>query len=216
MRILCYGDSNTWGYNPENAMRFEHRWTKELAKLLPEDEIIEEGLNGRNINREDPFWPGRNGFTILPVLLRTHRPIDLVITMLGSNDLKKVHNISTEILSEDLRKTIQILQNKDLSFPYDIPSNLIVAPVELEKEIFFNSPWADYFDEDSYFTSKKLADAYEEVCKEYDIPFFNAATVARASETDSLHLDEANHLKLAQALAKEIEKIKETMTKKED
>lgn len=190
MRILCYGDSNTWGYNPKNALRFEHRWTKELAKLRPEDEIIEEGLNGRNINREDPYWTGRNGYSVLPVLLRTHRPVDLVIVMLGSNDLKKVHNINAKTLADDLRKTIQLLKNKDLSFPYDIPEVLIVSPVELGEEILTTSPWASYFNENSYFTSKEIAKSYEDVCKEYNVFFFNAGKVVKASTFDGLHLNE--------------------------
>ena len=42
MRILCIGDSNTWGYNPVNGQRYERRWTKVLAELMPENEIIEE------------------------------------------------------------------------------------------------------------------------------------------------------------------------------
>ena len=55
MRILCIGDSNTWGYNPENGWRHENRWTKVLQKLMPENEIVEEGMNGRTLLSVDPF-----------------------------------------------------------------------------------------------------------------------------------------------------------------
>lgn len=61
MRILCIGDSNTWKYNPKNCLRFQKRWTKILSGLLPNDEIIEEGLNGRTLTSKDPHVKERCG-----------------------------------------------------------------------------------------------------------------------------------------------------------
>lgn len=86
MRILCYGDSNTWGYDPTSGMRFAHRWPKVLAQQFPQDEIIEEGLNGRTLVHEDPYGKGRCGSAVLEMLLRTHQPLDLIIMMLGTNE----------------------------------------------------------------------------------------------------------------------------------
>lgn len=208
MRILCYGDSNTWGYNPVDASRYENRWTKVLAKLLPDDEIIEEGLSGRNINREDPEIPNRNGFPVFPVLIRTHRPIDLVIIMLGSNDLKKFHHITKEILADDLKKTIEIVKDEELEFPYPVPEILVMAPVELESGILTTSKWKDYFDENSLKVSRELAETYGKVAERENAYFFDASKAAKASEYDSLHLDEKEHRKLAEALAIEIKRIK--------
>ena len=208
LRILCYGDSNTWGYNPVDASRYQNRWTKVLADLLPEDEIIEEGLSGRNINREDPDIPNRNGFPVLPVLIRTHRPLDLVIIMLGSNDLKKFHHITKEILADDLKKTIDVINDEELEFPYPVPEILVMAPVELGDGILTTSKWKDYFDENSIKVSKELAEAYREVAERENTYFFDASEVAEASEYDSLHLDETEHRKLAEALCVEIKGIK--------
>ena len=208
LRILCYGDSNTWGYNPVDASRYQNRWTKVLADLLPEDEIIEEGLSGRNINREDPDIPNRNGFPVLPVLIRTHRPLDLVIIMLGSNDLKKFHHITKEILADDLKKTIDVIKDEELEFPYPVPEILVMAPAELGDGILTTSKWKDYFDENSIKVSKELAEAYREVAERENTYFFDASEVAEASEYDSLHLDETEHKKLAEALCVEIKGIK--------
>lgn len=66
MRILCIGDSNTWGFNPANQLRFEKRWTRLLQAYCPDDEIIEEGLNGRTFAFVDPFCKERCGLDALP------------------------------------------------------------------------------------------------------------------------------------------------------
>ena len=90
--IVCYGDSNTYGYNPENGFRYEYeeRWTTILQKELKDSAIvIPEGLNGRTTSFEDELRPGRNGATYLDPCLHSHGPIDLVVLMLGTNDLPR-------------------------------------------------------------------------------------------------------------------------------
>ena len=211
MRILCYGDSNTWGYNPENATRYQHRWTRELARLLPDDEIIEEGLNGRTFRNDDPEWPGRNGIEILPVLLRTHRPLDLVIVMLGSNDLKSVFHMTGEKLAEGLGETIHTIQKETLAVPYSIPEVLVLSPALLGNEITTTSMWSPYFDENSLALSRETSSLFETVSREKKTFFFDVSPIVNSSEKDSLHLDEESHIRLAEALSVEINSIKEKM-----
>ena len=89
--ILCFGDSNTWGYAPVTGERYPGhvRWTGVLQSCLGDDYfVIEEGLNGRTTVHNEPLRPHRNGASLLPVLLESHSPLDLVIVMLGTNDLK--------------------------------------------------------------------------------------------------------------------------------
>jgi len=96
-RVLCYGDSNTWGYDPATRRRFapDFRWTGVLANRLgPDHLVIEEGLNGRTTRWDDPIEPGRNGLALLRPCLDTHEPLDLVIVMLGTNDLKRRFNVT--------------------------------------------------------------------------------------------------------------------------
>lgn len=89
--ILCYGDSNTWGYTPGTGERHapDVRWTGVLRRLLGEGwEVLEEGMNGRTTVFDNPMSQGRNGSAYLLTCLETHKPLDLVILMLGTNDLR--------------------------------------------------------------------------------------------------------------------------------
>ena len=88
--ILCFGDSNTWGDPPGGNGRFawHERWTGILQSSLGDGfRVIEEGLCGRTTCFDDPFSPNRNGLAYLTVALETHCPLDLLIIMLGTNDL---------------------------------------------------------------------------------------------------------------------------------
>ena len=108
--ILCFGDSNTFGYRPDNGKRFSSniRWTGLLKQLFINDEveIIEEGLVGRTSVFEDSFRPGRKGIDYLVPLLESHSPIDLLIIMLGTNDCKTIYNASAELIGLGIEKLI--------------------------------------------------------------------------------------------------------------
>ena len=96
--VLCYGDSNTYGYNPENGLRYneDERWTGILKSLLgPGYNIIEEGCNGRTTIYDDPLEGWKNGKDYLKPCLNSHKPIDIIILMLGSNDLKNYFGASS-------------------------------------------------------------------------------------------------------------------------
>jgi lysophospholipase L1-like esterase len=90
--VLCYGDSLTWGYDPEGPGRHAHadRWPSVLqAALGPDVTVIAEGLNGRTSAFDDHLGSAdRNGARLLPTVLTTHSPLDLVILFLGANDMK--------------------------------------------------------------------------------------------------------------------------------
>lgn len=207
MRILCYGDSNTWGYDPTSGMRFAHRWPKVLAQQFPQDEIIEEGLNGRTLVHEDPYGKGRCGSAVLEMLLRTHQPLDLIIMMLGTNDLKTMYHLNAEMIAKGVRENIKIMQNPFLYERYAIPKILVVSPIALGETILTTSPWAGEFHERSYQVARHMAKSIQEICAQYHCYFFDAASVACASKADGVHMDEENHRKLAYALAKEIRKM---------
>ena len=105
--ILCYGDSNTYGYNPSNGFRYPEnvRWTGRLQSALGEGyKIIEEGCNGRTTIFDDPLEGWKNGLGYLRPCLNSHKPVDIVIMMLGSNDLKETFHASRilQLKSRDL------------------------------------------------------------------------------------------------------------------
>ena len=134
-RILCYGDSNTWGYiSGSNHERYDNkkRWTKILENLLGDDfEIIEEGLNSRTLISNDlrPGKEGKNGYEYLIPCLDSHDPIDLVILMLGTNELKNTYNKSAENIGKLLENYfVKTILSRKSQFKETYPKLLIVAP----------------------------------------------------------------------------------------
>ena len=204
MRILCIGDSNTWGYNPENGWRYEHRWTKVLQKLMPEHEIVEEGMNGRTLLSVDPFMKERCGIAGLKMLLMSHKPIDLVVVMLGTNELKTSFECSAEFVAKGIEEYIKVIGDKVMWDRFDVPRLLVVSPVLIREELIVNGDVFGGYDEKSVFESRRMAGAMEVVCNKYNVDFMNAADYAEASLVDNLHMDEENHEKLAAALCGKI------------
>lgn len=108
-RILCYGDSNTWGHDPyhvDSVSGFVERypagirWTTVMEKELGEFyTVLEEGYCGRTTIFDDPLAAGRNGLMHLEVAFRTHDPIECIIVMLGTNDTRDIFNASAECIS---------------------------------------------------------------------------------------------------------------------
>lgn len=207
MRILCIGDSNTWGYGTDGT-RLENRWPKLLAKARENDEIIEEGLCGRTITAKDTIIPARCGIDSLPLLMLTHNPVDLVIIMLGTNELKKQFNPSAKYLAKGIEEFVKYIRNPYLTKNYKVPKVLIISPVHLRDEIVDRQSLFGEFDENSLKQSKFLSQTFKEVADQYEVDFLNAARVAEASIVDCIHLDEKNHEKLAKAV---IDKVKEIL-----
>lgn len=207
MRILCIGDSNTWGYNPENGWRHENRWTKVLQKLMPENEIVEEGMNGRTLLSVDPFIQERCGIMGLKMLLMSHKPIDLVVVMLGTNELKTSFECSAEYVAKGIEEFIKVIKDETLWDRFNVPRLLVVSPVLIREELIVNGDVFGGYDEKSVRESQRLAGTIEEVCKNYEVDFINAADYAEASLVDNLHMDEENHRKLAMALDEKLRGI---------
>ena len=130
--VLCYGDSLTWGYNAETIGRhaYEDRWPSVLQRALGNQvRIIPEGLNGRTTAFDDHLADcDRNGARILPTILQTHNPLDLVILLLGTNDMKPVVAGAAFAATQGVRRLIQLVRNHTWGFGYDVPDILIVAP----------------------------------------------------------------------------------------
>ncbi|MBQ4523226.1 MAG: GDSL family lipase [Lachnospiraceae bacterium] len=200
MRILCIGDSNTWGYNPTNGQRYKRRWTKVLVGLMPENEIVEEGLNGRTLLSADPVIKERCGITGLKMLLMSHKPVDYVVVMLGTNEMKKFFECSADYVAKGIREFIEVIQNPEIWQRFQVPKLLIISPVLIREELLENGDVFGEFDENSVLQSKCLARAIEKVCREYKVEFMNAADYAEASLVDYIHMDEENHRKLAEAV----------------
>ena len=204
--VLCYGDSNTYGYNPANDQRYPQdiRWTGKLQKLLGTGyHIIEEGCNSRTTVFDDPEAEWKNGLYCLKPCLYSHKPVDIVILMLGTNDLKEEFHATPENIAEGAEKLVTIIRDFTREVQGFIPRILLVAPARIGDGIA-DSPFRDSFSVKTIEYSKALPALYRKVAEKYGCEFINAAEYATPSELDSLHFMPEDHDKLAKAFAEAI------------
>lgn len=205
--ILCFGDSNTFGTNPSGGRwEYEARWTGILAGLLGSSfHLIEEGMGGRTTVFDDPLEPNRCGKQFLPVALQSHRPLDLVILNLGTNDCKVVFHANERIIAKALEQLIGTIRTYPYGEGYPIPQILVVSPIHIGLQIE-TAPFVSY-DSTSAQLSRKLGPAIKRMAEEQGVLFLDASQVAQPSEVDQLHMDKEGHLALAQALHPMIEAL---------
>ncbi|QPC87763.1 arylesterase [Mesorhizobium sp. NBSH29] len=200
--VLCYGDSLTWGYNAEGPARhaYEDRWPSVLQVELGDSAlVIAEGLNGRTTAFDDHLADfNRNGATALPVVLATHAPLDLVIIMLGANDMKPFTCGRAIGAKQGMQRLVDIISG--MAYPLDAPAPdvLLVAPPALcDTE---NSDFAAMF-EGGVAEAQKLAGLYARLADEVGCGFFDAGSVAVTTSLDGVHLDAENTRHIGSALA---------------
>ena len=204
-RILCYGDSNTWGYDPVTKERLDQdaRWTGVLRKTLGDGyTVIEEGLNGRTTVLNDPIEGYRNGYDYLIPCLDSHRPLDLVLIMLGTNDLKKRFSLSAYDIAKGAGILVGAVQKSGAGAHGNAPLVLLIAPPPIAKL----SDFAEMFEE-AETKSHKFSEYYHCVAEELGCAFFNAAAVIVSSDLDGIHLEEKEHFKLGQALSVKVKEL---------
>jgi len=199
--ILAYGDSLTWGSIPGKGQRHPYyaRWPNVLAIGLGDDvEMICDGLRGRTTAYDEHLSDSdRNGARTLPTALYAHAPLDLVILMLGSNDLKP-HIAGTAIAAmQGMRRLATIVQNHVAGPEMAAPKVLIVSPPAICKseDAFYKDMLSG-----AVTQSKKLPALYSQVAEETQSSFFDAGKVAKTSPTDGIHLDEQNTINIGNAL----------------
>lgn len=200
--ILCYGDSITWGSDPETGGRhaFEDRWTTVLQKALgSEVQVIADGLRGRTTAFDDNMAAcDRNGVRILPTVLYTHAPLDLVIFMLGSNDMKPAIAGTAVAAMQGMRRLIEIVRlNATRDGTSEPPAVLIIAPPPLCETA--NAEYAGML-AGGVPQSKMLASLYADLADESGCGFFDAASVATSSPIDGVHLNTENTRAIGKAL----------------
>jgi lysophospholipase L1-like esterase len=200
--VLCYGDSLTWGYNAEALARhaFEDRWPSVLqTRLGAGARVIAEGLNGRTTAFDDNLaGEDRNGARILPTVLATHQPLDLVIILLGSNDMKPWIHGRALAAAHGMRRLVQIVRGQAYFGGAPAPQILLVSPPAVSRTD--NAEFAQMFAGGNE-ASVRLASLYEGVAREADCGFFDGGSVARTTPLDGVHLDAENTRAIGNALA---------------
>lgn len=199
--ILCYGDSLTWGYDAETLGRhnFEDRWPSVLQQALGDKvRVIAEGLNGRTTAFDDHLADcDRNGARVLPTILATHKPVDLIVIMLGSNDMKPIVAGDAFAACQGIQRLVGLIRYHDWGFDYDAPDILIVAPPVICETA--NSAFAAMF-AGGIEESPKLATLYRDLADETGCGFFDGASVAVTTPLDGVHLDAENTRALGRGL----------------
>jgi lysophospholipase L1-like esterase len=201
--ILAYGDSLTWGMDASTGGRHAHDdlWPTVLGKRLGSGvHVVNAGLNGRTTIFDDhSVAADRNGARVLPTVLGMHEPIDLLIVMLGSNDLKTFVCGSAVGIAQGVKRLIEIARTNSYTGGASAPQILIMSPPEPlalgpSKDFPLLSPRSDEW--------AGLAPAFERVAKDAGVAFFDAASVATArGGHDGVHLDAANTRAIGEAVA---------------
>ena len=200
--ILCYGDSNTFGYNPTDGGRYAYdkRWTTILGKLLGNEYlVIPEGLNGRTTAFDRPGSFFQNGYPYLAPCLTSHKPLDTVVIMLGTNDCNVDLGLSAEDIAAGMEKLVLEVKNVAPDVQGFIPKMIIVVPGAIG-ENYMNSPFAYQLDESSCKKSRDIAPLYKALADKYGCLYLDGSEILETSEYDSEHLTVKGHEKLAELL----------------
>ncbi len=197
-RILCFGDSNTWGFIPGLGDRYpiEIRWPGVLQNLLGSNfEIIEEGLNARTTELDDPKNFGKNGIKYLPPCLQTHSPIDSVILFLGTNDLKERFNRTPNQIRDGIENLILTIKNDVYTYNHE-PKIILIAPTIVDE----SAPKVKEKYLGAEEKSRQLGNLYFQLSEKYGTKFIDLAKNIKPSNVDGYHLSEESHQKIAKLL----------------
>lgn len=180
--VVCFGDSNTWGYIPgSDGERYARdvRWPGRLAgALVGEWEVVAEGLNGRTAAVESPVEEGRNGATYLLPCLRSHKPLDAVVVFLGTND---VNFLRDDLVARSVGRLVKLVRASETGAAGAAPAVLVVCPPPFE--------------------GHRLGPSYAEVCGELGCDLVDLDGVASYTAHDPEHLDGTGHAAVAAAVA---------------
>ncbi len=219
-RILVFGDSNSWGFVPcsadEPTTRFDAstRWPGVMAaRLSASIELVEESLSGRTTDLDDfeidlpsVHLKGAtfNGAKLLPAIVASHLPLDLVIIMLGTNDCKTRFKRNAREIARAAVGLARIIEEckGGVATVYPAPKILLLAPPPLGTSFHNPAEWAG-----AYEKSLELGSALKTATAAADLPFLNAGEIIATEGIDGIHLTAEAHLKLGEAAAKEVSLI---------
>lgn len=202
--ILCFGDSNTHGTRPmpdlAGAGRFDHdaRWPSVMAGALGAGhEVIAEGHPGRTTVHDDPMeGPHRNGIAVLPSLLESHKPLDLVIVKLGTNDLKSCFHVSAADIAFCLDRMVRLIRASGAGPAGGAPRVLVVAPPPILEVGCLAEMFAG-----GAAKSQDLAAAIRAMTRRLGAGFFDAGSVVQVSPVDGIHYEAEGQVALGLAMA---------------
>lgn len=206
--ILCYGDSNTFGATPysrtERMNRFAHddRWPTRLEQVLGDGfQVIAEGLGGRTTVHPDPVeGEYRNGLLTLVATLESHKPLDMVILKLGTNDLKHRFALMPSDIAKGCGRLIRTIRATDCSQRPSGPLILLIAPPPIEEV----GDMAEMFTGGRQ-KSLGLAAAYDKIAREHGVAFLDAGQHITVAPEDGIHYSAETQISLGEVVAAKVQ-----------
>ena len=191
-RILCFGDSLTWGYRPGVQGRFgeEERWTGILQNLLGDGfKVIEEGQNSRTIATDDPTEGEKNGFSYIIPCLESQRPLDLMILMLGTNDMKRKYGYSAGDIAGEMERFLEKVWTYN-HFHLDGKMKILLVSPPAVGENVQGSSMNDVFDfGQTLAVSAELKELYRQLAEIFGCFYLDGSSAVKVSPVDGVHLD---------------------------
>ncbi len=211
--VLCFGDSNTWGYDPASVTApfpvrhpLDVRWTGVLARELGSDfRVIEEGQNGRTTVHHDPFNIARRGLDYLPACLESHKPIDIVVMMLGSNDLKSFLNVPPVDVATGAGVLARLILASTTGPGNRPPKLILICPPPIGQATRLPDLEVRVFDGPA--RSRELPRHFEALAASLGCAYLNSQEIISPSPTDGVHLDAPEHEKLGLAVAAKVREM---------
>lgn len=204
-RILCFGDSNTWGYISGSGERYPEtvRWTGRLSALLGEDyRVLEEGLCGRTTGFEDGIQPGRNAAGYLVPCLLSHFPLDLIVLMLGTNDTKRRYRAGAEEITDSMENLLRSMLDC-LYWEKSAAKILLAAPPPMTEAALQDRQ----MDSESVEKSKQLGGLYRTLAQKLGVSFLDAGEYGLSLQADGCHLSPEGHARFAELMAQKVKEL---------
>lgn len=199
-RVMCFGDSNTWGFNPDNGERYDNRtrWPCVMHQELGDGyELVEEGMNGRTTVWDDPVDGLMSGLSYLKPCLISHKPLDLVLIMLGTNDLKDRFCVTAPEIAKSAGRLAKFIQQSDCGPQGSAPQVVLIAPPPIVEG---SNGWG--IRQVGLGKSQQFAVSFAEVAEALRCDFVDAASSIKTSPIDGVHFSAESHQKLGLAMAK--------------
>jgi lysophospholipase L1-like esterase len=207
--VLCFGDSNTWGHDPESSYRFpglnerypeDIRWTGVLGRELGRDyRVIEEGLCGRTTVWDDPVESLPSGLGYLGPCLQSHRPLAAVVIMLGTNDLKPRFGVSAFDIAEAVGRLGEVVRASGSGPEGRAPALLIACPPPIAE----TGVYAELF-RGGAEKSKALRGEFERMGRQRGFPVAYIDEAASSSPLDGIHFSVSAHAAIGAFLAERL------------
>ncbi len=219
--ILCYGDSNTWGTvarwkksDPNPRYGRDVRWPCVLHTLLGDGYAVqEEGLGGRTtIYTANPEMPFKNGLHMLEGCIKSHHPLDLIILMLGTNDLHQPQPLPEDQLGVGITTLVKLIQAHPEYGPEEkrAPEILLITPpyVTPSAPDGRTEVYGQFFGEYGERLSHRFPEVYAGIARMYGCHFLDAQPITCPDPRDGVHLDAESHLRLAHAVRDKVLEIR--------